>query len=315
MGNFLDRRGFLKSTALGAGMALSTSAVHAAPVEKKYQDNTSPWPLVMNASTIRPAPVRTKIQVTADAGWDGIELWMQDLEAHEKEGGSLKELAQEIKEKGLYVNNIIGLWGCMPPGEDEWNAQLVKTRNMMRMCHEVGSPSVAALPFPDREDFDLAWGAVKYKELMKIGREEYDLRVAFEFIGFLKGVHRLGQAAAVAIDADERDAGLIMDTFHLYRGGSGFSGIKHLDPRFMADFHWNDVPATPGQFELKDKDRIYPGDGILPLTQALKDLADVGYTGPLSLELFNETLWAQDPAQVAHDGLAKMRSNIAAAGV
>ena len=321
----MDRRNFLRTGAtLGAGMALAGAPSQAATPEKRFQNNKSPWPLVLNASTVRhmpggaagqraTTPPRTKIKVAAGAGWDGIELWMSDLEEHEQGGGNLKDLRQEIADLGLYVNNVIGLWSCMPEGEEAWNEQLPKTRNMMRMCSEVGAQGVAALPAPDRENFDLKWGAEKYRELMQIGREDYNIRVAFEFIGFIKGIHRLGQAAAIALDADDYDACLIMDTFHLYRGGSGFKGIRHLDPAFIWDFHWNDAPADPPQFEQRDRDRVLPGDGILPLNQALRDLYEIGYTGPLSLELFNEALWDMDPADVSRIGLEKMHANIAAA--
>ena len=64
-----------------------------------------------------------------------------------------------------------------------------------------------------------------------------------------------------------------------------------------------------------DSARIYPGDGDLPLGQALRDLETIGYQGALSLELFNEKLWKQPVEQVCMDGLHKMRENILAAAV
>ena len=36
-------------------------------------------------------------------------------------------------------------------------------------------------------------------------------------------------------------------------------------------------------------------------------LREIQYRGPISLELFNETLWQQDPLEVARIGLDKMR--------
>jgi sugar phosphate isomerase/epimerase len=37
-------------------------------------------------------------------------------------------------------------------------------------------------------------------------------------------------------------------------------------------------------------------------------LKDAGYTGVISLELFNPNYWEQDPAEVAQIGLEKMKS-------
>lgn len=317
MAQSMDRRNFIKWTALGAAGATlaGRTAVAAAPAEKKFQEGTSPWPLALNASTIRPAPPLDKIKIAAETGWDALELWISDLEQIEQEGGNLKEVAKQIADLGIFVPNIIGLWECMPATEEEFEKSLAATRERMRRAADIGSHHVAAIPSPDREDFDLKWGAECYRRLLKIGREDYGIKVAFEFVGFLKGVHRMGQAAAIAIDTDDPGACLICDTFHLYRGGTGFSGIKLISADMIANFHWNDMPADVPQFEGKDEHRIYPGDGILPLHQVLRDLKAMGYPRTLSLELFLREDWESDPKAVAEKGLRKMRENIAAAGV
>jgi sugar phosphate isomerase/epimerase len=283
--------------------------------QNRYQDGASPWPLCLNTSTIRPQPLLDKIDVAAKAGYDMLELWIDEIEKYEQEGGNPKELGEMIKSKGLSVPNIIGLWDCMPMDEESFTASLTATKNRMRLSAAAGSKHVAAIPVPDREDFDLRTGISRYWELLKIGREEYGIIVAFEFVGFFKGIHRLGQAAAIALDADDSDACLIMDSFHLYRGGSGFNGVKHLNGNFIADFHINDVPAEPARETLRDKHRIFPGDGILPLVQLLKDLKTIDYRGPLSLEIFNEEEYKKDPLQVARTGLEKILALVKAAAV
>lgn len=314
MAAIMNRRGFLCAAAAGAGAVVTSGALAEAPVQR-YQESVSPWPLALNASTIRPTPPLDKIRVAAETGWDAIELWISDLEQIESEGGNLKEVAKQIQDLGLFVPNIIGLWECMPSTPEAFDQSLQKTRERMRRAADIGSHFVAAIPSPDRPDFDLKWGAECYRRLLDIGRNDYGITVAFEFVGFLQGVHRLGQAAAIAIDADHPDACLICDTFHLYRGGSGFNGVRHLAPTLIANFHWNDMPADVPQFEGKDEHRIYPGEGVLPLTQVLQDLKTIGYTRTLSLELFRREHWEQEPKVVAETGLRKMRENIAAAGV
>jgi sugar phosphate isomerase/epimerase len=307
----MNRRQFIQLGA-GASLAAATSFSCSKPGET-WQNGTSPWPLCLNSSTIRPAGLKEKIDVAAKAGFDGIELWVNELEKYEAEGGDLKTLGAEIRDRGLFVPNIIGLWDCMPMEEDAWQNSLAATRNRMRMSAWVGAKHAAAIPAPDRADFDLKIGTDRYRELLRIGREEFGLIPAFEFVGFFKGVYRLGQAAAIALDADDPDACLVMDTFHLFRGGSGFNGVRLLHGKMIANFHWNDVLTEPPREEQGDKHRVYPGDGVLPLVQVLKDLKAIDYHGPLSLELFHPEHWQQDPLQVAKTGLEKMRSLIAKA--
>jgi 2-keto-myo-inositol isomerase len=310
----MNRRTFLQST-VAAGAAITAThtpaaAQAAALPAKNYQRGVSPWPICLNTSTIRPATMDQKIEAAAKAGYDGMELWISDLEKHEEDGGSVSDLGKKIADHGLFVIDVIGLWGCMPQPEEEWEKQQEQNRNRMRLCAEVGSRHVAVLPLPDREDFDMRWATDRYRDLLLMGLNDYGINPAFEFVGFFKGVNRLGQAAMAAIDADHPQARIIPDTFHLYRGGSGFEGIQHLNGQFLAVFHWNDVPDSPPQDELKDEHRIYPGDGILPLEKLLRDLHAIGATCPLSLEMFNREHWEQDPNEVAATALRKVTEQI-----
>ncbi len=304
----MDRRSFLQAGALTLVAAKAPDTPKTLSRKKRpYQKGLSPWPLTLNTSTIRPASLDDKIAAAVEAGYDGIELWVNELEKYEADGGNLQDLGKRIADEGLFVPNIIGLWGCMPPSEEEFNASLEATRNRMRMAAAVGSRHVAAIPQPDREDFDLKWGAECYRRLLTIGKDEFGITVAFEFVGFFKGVHRLGQASAVALDANHPDACLIMDTFHLYRGGSGYEGVRHIQGHFIADFHWNDVPPVPSREELGDEHRLLPGEGILPLSDVLQSLVAIDYRGPLSLEIFRREYWEQDPKKIAKQGIDAMR--------
>ena len=74
----------------------------------------------------------------------------------------------------------------------------------------------------------------------------------------------------------------------------------------------NDYPDTIAREKLEDKDRVYPGDGVAPLTEILTDLKNMKGPKILSLELFNREYWAQDPLLVAKTGIEKMRKAIAA---
>lgn len=316
MPNTLNRRRFLQAASSAGLLTAVTGTTAAATPEKKYQQGVSPFPICFNTSTIRPASLRDKVRAASEAGYDALELWMNDLEKYEAEGGDLKALGAEIKDRGLFVIDVIGLWDCMPATEEAFNQSLELTRNRMRLAAAVGSKHVAALPLPDRENFDLTWGTARYRDLLRIGREEFGIIAAMEFVSLFKSVTRLGLASAIAIDANDKDARIIPDTFHMHKGGSGFEGIRHLNGNFIAVFHWNDVGPEPTPDKMGDADRIYPGDGVLPLKSVIQQLVGINYTGCLSLELFNREHWKiaeTDPVQVAKTGLEKMRANVAAA--
>jgi 2-keto-myo-inositol isomerase len=129
-----------------------------------------------------------------------------------------------------------------------------------------------------------------------------------EFWGASGTLYNLGQAMAIAAAANDKDARILPDVYHLFRGGSGFEGLSLLNGKVIDIIHMNDYPAAKPVAEQTDSDRVYPGDGVAPLKQILRDLKNIGGTKVLSLELFNKTYWGQDPLVVATTGLQKMQS-------
>jgi sugar phosphate isomerase/epimerase len=71
-------------------------------------------------------------------------------------------------------------------------------------------------------------------------------------------------------------------------------------------FHVNDYPELSPEV-ITDADRVYPGDGVAPLRRILRNLDYSGFRGYLSLELFNESYYQNDPLIVAKTGLEKLK--------
>jgi 2-keto-myo-inositol isomerase len=120
----------------------------------------------------------------------------------------------------------------------------------------------------------------------------------------------LGQAMYVVVESGHPKACLIPDIFHIYKGGSDFNGLKAIGASAIQVFHMNDYPAAPPREQARDSDRIFPGDGIAPVTQIIRDLLANRCNAVLSLELFNPIYYQQDPLTVAKTGLEKMKSAV-----
>ena len=277
------------------------------PVARRHQQGRSPWPLCLDTATIRPASLEDKVRIAAEAGFDAIEPWEGELAEWERSGKPLADLKKRIDDAGLFVPSVIGLWNAIPPAREQWEQSLPDSRNRMRMASAIGAEHIQVVPQPARpwQEFDLAWASARYRDLLEIGLRDYRINPAMVFVQFLPGAARLGQAAAIALDADRPKAKIIPDVFHMHIGDSGFSGIRHLRGEFLAIFQFNDAPATPAKSELGDEHRVFPGDGILPLEQCLKDLLAIDYRGCVSLELYNPEYWKRDPLEVAKEGREK----------
>ncbi len=119
----------------------------------------------------------------------------------------------------------------------------------------------------------------------------------------------------VCVEASHPKACLLPDVYHIFKGGSDFGGLELLHDNAIQVFHMNDYPAEPERAAMKDADRVYPGDGIAPLTDILHMIGGRQRSVTLSLELFNPEYWKQDALEVAKTGLAKMKAAVAKAAV
>lgn len=261
----------------------------------------------LNTSTIRPASLMDKIDAAAAAGFRAVELWNSDVTAYVEGGGSLQEVKDRLAARGLTVPSMIAIMGFVgneAPGREE---RLAEARRRMEQARSLGAPFIVASPPPGRAD--LARCGEDYKELLRIGRET-GIRPAMEFLGFVEHVNSIAAAREILERSGDAGATIVIDWFHMVRGDGRetmLEDLRALKAEQIAIVHLDDVPYSKPFGEMTDGDRVYPGDGEIPLADLFAALAETGYDGPLSLELFNADLWAQDPYQVAKTGFEKSR--------
>jgi 2-keto-myo-inositol isomerase len=270
----------------------------------------------LNTSTVRGQELSLpeQIDLAASAGYDGIEPWIRDLQEFVRGGGKLEDLRRRIEDAGLEVPSAIGFANWIVDDDQERRQGLETAREDMRLVKQIGGTRIAAPPVgaTQQNDLNLFAAAERYRRLLEVGVEE-GVVPQLELWGFSQSLSRIGEMAFVASEAGHPDACLLPDVYHIYKGGSEFQGLGLLNGRTIHVFHMNDYPAEPPRATISDRDRVYPGDGVAPLTEILQILHGAGCRAMLSLELFNPTYWEQDALEVAKTGLEKMKQSVAEA--
>src|SRR5690554_102530 len=190
----MERRKFISLGAL-AGLAAGTigspafgsvaagdSAEAIAKKKKRFQKGVSPWPICLDTATIRPASLKDKVKIAAKAGYDAIEPWDGELEKFQAEGGNLKDLGKEIKDLGLFVPSVIGLWNALPPTKEAFDESLKDTRRRMQMAADIGSEHIQTIPNTVGDNYDSKWVAKRYNDIIRIAKEDYGLKAALVFV-------------------------------------------------------------------------------------------------------------------------------------
>jgi len=260
--------------------------------------------LCLNTSTIKPQPLLEKIRLAAEAGFAGVELWINDIYEYVGRGGEVSDVEKALSDHGLFVPCAIATrqWG--EATEAEYALMLDEARRRMDLAARIGSPFLVATP--PREPCDIGQISRRYRDLLAIGREA-GVRPTFEYISFFRSVHTLPQAWRVVQDADDADATLILDAFHNYNSGSTLDDLRAIPAERISHYHIDDAhPAIPAG-QQTDPDRVMLGEGAIDLAAEIAVLREIGYVGTVSLELFNQELWARDPAEVLKIGIERMR--------
>ena len=240
----MTKAGITTAAALGAaslGAALQAEAADARPADE-------PFGYCLNTSTIREQNVGIvkAAEIAAEAGYQGIEPWIREIDDYVQGGGSLKDLAKRIADLGLKVESAIGFARWIVDDDAERAQGLEEARRTMDLVAQLGGTRIAAPPAgaTDKPPLDLFQAAERYRKLLELGAQ-MGVAPQLEVWGFSKNLSRLGETALVAIESGHPQACVLLDVYHLYKGGSGFSGLKLLGGHGMHVFHVNDYPAEP----------------------------------------------------------------------
>lgn len=263
----------------------------------------------LNTSTIRGQNLTLpqEIDLAAKVGYQAIEPWMQEIRTYVEGGGSLPDLRKRIADSGLTVESAIGFAAWIVDDDAQRAKGLEAMRHDMETLREIGGTRIAAPPVgaTDQPQLNLDRAAERYRQILELG-ESIGVIPQLELWGFSQCLKRLGEVFYVASEAAHDKACLLLDVYHIYKGGSDFTGLQILNGGAMHVLHMNDYPQMD-RAAITDADRVYPGSGVAPIPTILKTLVDRGFRGTLSLELFNRSYWEMEAETVARTGLEAMR--------
>lgn len=258
----------------------------------------------LNTSTIRPVPLADKLQLIAGAGFQHVELWNDDMDLHLRQTGeTLADLRRRIDDQGLTVQSVIAFMGWAEASASGLNTVLDECRRRAEQAAAVGSRAIVVSP--PMEDLPEDQFAERFELVLQIALE-HGLVPMLEFLGFTQKYKSIDSVIGVSRRYPAGAVPIVADTYHLLRGGGQLEDVLKIVAAELGMFHINDLPASPPVLTQTDFDRVMLGEGIVPLDLTISLLRQIGYNGPVSLELFNEKLWQADPAEVLKTGFDRL---------
>ncbi|GAB3962688.1 sugar phosphate isomerase/epimerase [Spirosoma harenae] len=298
------------TASVGATLASLSSEATASPTAQ------SPFTICLNMSTIRGHKLGfvKELEVASKAGFRSVEIWIETLQTYLKSGATTADARKVLSDNGIKAENAIGFAPWIVDDEAARAKGVDQMKREMEMLAEVGCMRVATPPIgaqtPNSPKIDLYKAAERYRAILELS-DQTKVIPQLELWGFSPNLSRLGEVMFVAIESGHPSARVLLDIYHLYKGGSGNKMLPLVGKPGIEIFHVNDYTADFPREKITDADRVFPGDGIAPIKETLKLIKRPDKPIILSLEVFNKTYYAQEAQTVANTAMAKMKAMVA----
>ncbi len=239
------------------------------------------------------------LNAISNAGFEGVELRRDKTFAYLK-NHTVEDLKRNLVDNNLecITFNAIELFSLCPIKEFE--GILDYTEKLMIIGNQIGCDTVITVPsFLD--DLIFSNSKIISKTVERLNKlihlaENYNFKLGFEPLGFVNcSVRKIDMALKVIeVFGLSQKIGLIIDTFHYFVGNHSIKDLDSIPLDKLWLIHINDAIKKPFN-ELEDSDRVLPSQGFFNLEGFIKKLKEIGYNGWVSLELFNEKLWGENP--------------------
>jgi 4-hydroxyphenylpyruvate dioxygenase len=245
-----------------------------------------------------------KLTAIAEAGFDGIEVFDNDLVASPL---SPREVASRCADLGLTIDLFQPVRDVEGSPPEQFEAVLHRVRTKLAVMAELGASTLLACSNvrPDAlGDPDL-----RAEQLHQVGvlAAEHGVTVAFEALAWGRHVNRVGQAWETVERADHPAVTLAVDTFHMLARGDDGASLSGVPGKRIGFLQVADAPLLDMNIlEWSRHFRCFPGQGALDVADVVVAALEAGYQGPLSLEVFSDVVRAAEPDVTARDAMRSL---------
>jgi sugar phosphate isomerase/epimerase len=303
---FMNRRHLIQLAAAGAASSMLPRVVSA----KTSPVRTPAFTYCLNMATIRGHKLGfvRELEVASKAGFRAVEIWMESLQAFLDGGGTLAEAKKRMSDLGITAENAIGFAEWIVDDDQRRNKAKEQIRREMDQLAAIGCKRIAAPPMGATQEAGLSLqkAGERYRDLLNIGQQT-GVVPHLELWGFSKNLGRLSEVMYVAVESGHPQARVLLDIYHLYKGGSAVETLPLVHPLATDILHMNDYTASMSPGAITDADRIFPGEGVAPTRRVLQALRSPDRPLILSVEVFNKQYYAQDPNTVAATALSRLK--------
>ena len=245
-----------------------------------------------------------KLAAAAQVGFDGVELFESDLVNSPLSPAAVRARAADL---GLSIDLYQPFRDFEGADPARLAANLRRAEQKFEVMNElgVGTLLVCSSVAPAAPGGD----ALIVDQLGQLGdrARAHGVRVAYEALAWGSQVNDYRHAWRLVAETDHPQLGVCLDSFHILSRGHDPAGIRAIPGDKIFFLQLADAPRLAMDvLQWSRHYRCFPGQGGFDLTAFLGHVLAAGYTGPLSLEVFNDVFRQADAERTATDALRSL---------
>ncbi|MDN7582260.1 bifunctional sugar phosphate isomerase/epimerase/4-hydroxyphenylpyruvate dioxygenase family protein [Burkholderia orbicola] len=241
-----------------------------------------------------------KLAAVQAAGFDGVEIFENDLVYFDGSPADVRRMAADL---GL----DIVLFQPFRDFEGVSAAQLARNLDRIKrkfdVMHALGTDRILVCSSVAADTIADDGLLVDQLGVLAEAARQAGVVAAYEALAWGRVVKRYGHAWKLVNAVNSPHLGLALDSFHTLSLDDSPDGIADIPGDRIAFVQIADAPKlVMDVLEWSRHYRSFPGQGDFDLARFTARVIESGYTGPLSLEIFNDGFRAAPTALTAADG-------------
>lgn len=248
--------------------------------------------------------LKEKMQACAIAGFDGIEIFEQDLVTSPLSPEDVRKMAADLG-LGLDLYQPFRDFDGVSP--DLLKANLRRAEAKFKLMARLGMDTILVCSNVATATIDD--DAVRAEQLAQLANlaGDHGVKVAYEALAWGKYVNDYEHAYRLVEMVDHPNLGTCLDSFHILSRDWETSHIEAFDPEKIFFVQVADAPKlSMDVLSWSRHYRVFPGEGQFELAKFMGHVVRAGYSGPVSLEVFNDVFRQSDVERTAVDAMRSL---------
>lgn len=248
--------------------------------------------------------LKEKMQACAIAGFDAIEIFEQDLVTSPLTPEDVRKMAADL---GLTLDLYQPFRDFDSVSEDLLAANLRRAEAKFKLMARLGMDTILVCSNVATASIDSDDLRVEQLGQLAALAGDHGVKVAYEALAWGKYVNDYEHAHKLVEAADHPNLGTCLDSFHILSRNWDTAPIEAFNPEKIFFVQVADAPKlSMDVLSWSRHYRVFPGEGQFELAKFMGHVVRAGYSGPVSLEIFNDVFRQSDVERTAVDAMRSL---------